>query len=41
MKDINENDFINAAIKSGLIDMSLGLSEKEQCKRMSKTNYKE
>jgi hypothetical protein len=41
MKDSNENDVINAAIKSGLIDMSLGLSEKEQCKRISKTNYKE
>jgi hypothetical protein len=41
MKDSNENNIINAANNSGLFDMSLGLSEKEQPKRMSKTNYNE
>jgi hypothetical protein len=42
MKDSNnKNNFTNAANKSGLFDMSLGLSEKEQRKRMSKTNYNE
>jgi hypothetical protein len=30
MKDSNENDIINAANNSGLFDMSLGLSDKEQ-----------
>jgi hypothetical protein len=35
MKDSNKNNIINAANNSGLFDMSLGLSEKEQCKRMS------
>jgi hypothetical protein len=41
MKDSNEKDIINAANNSGLFDMSLGLSEKEQRERMSKTNYNE
>jgi hypothetical protein len=41
MKDSDENNIINVANNSGLFDMSLGLSEKEQCKRMSKTNYNE
>jgi hypothetical protein len=39
MKDSNKNNIINVANNSGLFDMSLGLLEKEQCKRMSKTNY--
>ncbi len=39
MKDSYENNIINAANSSGLFDMSLGLLEKEQCKRMFKTNY--
>jgi hypothetical protein len=41
MKDSNKNNIINAANNSGLFDMSLGLSEKEQRKQMSKTNYNE
>jgi hypothetical protein len=41
MKDSNENNIINGANNSELFDMSLGLSEKEQRKRMSKTNYNE
>jgi hypothetical protein len=41
MKDSDENNIINAAKNSGLFDMSLGLSEKEHRKRMSKTNYSE
>jgi hypothetical protein len=31
MKDSNKNDIINVANNSGLFDMSIGLSEKEQC----------
>jgi hypothetical protein len=41
MKDSNKNNIINATNNSGLFDMSVGLSEKEQLKRMSKTNYNE
>ncbi len=39
MKDSNENNIINVANNSGLFDMSLGLSDKEQCNRMAKTSY--
>jgi hypothetical protein len=41
MKDSDENNIINMAHNSGLFDMSLGLSKKEQRKRMSTTNYNE
>jgi hypothetical protein len=39
MKVGNEEDIINAANNSGLFDMSLGLSDKEQCKRTAKMGY--
>ena len=39
MKDSEEDDIINAANKTGLFDMSLGLSDKEQCERMAKTGH--
>jgi hypothetical protein len=39
MKDRDEDDIINAANKTGLFDMSLGLSDKEQHERMAKTGY--
>ena len=41
MKDSDEDDIINAANKTGLFDMSLGLSEKEQRERMAKSGYNE
>jgi hypothetical protein len=41
MKDSNKNNVINVANNSGLFDMSLGLLEKDQCKRMYKTKYNE
>ncbi len=41
MKDSDEDDTINAANKTGLFDMSLGLSDKEQCERMAKSGYTE
>jgi hypothetical protein len=39
VKDSNENNIINAANNSGLFDMSLRLSDKEQRNRMAKTSY--
>ncbi len=39
VKDSNENDIINAANNSGLFDMLLGLSDKEQRDRMAKSSY--
>ncbi len=39
VKDSNKNNIINVAKNSGLFDMSLGLSDKEQCNRMAKTSY--
>jgi hypothetical protein len=39
VKDSNKNDIINVANNSGLFDMSLGLSDKEQRNRMVKTSY--
>jgi hypothetical protein len=41
MKDSNKNNIINVANNSGLFEMSLGLSEKEQRERMSEANYNE
>ena len=41
MKVGDEKDIINAANNSGLFDMSLGLSDKEQRKRMAKMGYNE
>ena len=41
MKDVDEDDIINAANKTGLFDMSLGLSDKEQQERMAKTGHNE
>jgi len=41
MKDSEEDDIINAANKSELFDMSLGLSDKEQRERMAKSGYNE
>ena len=41
MKDSDEDDIINAANKTGLYNMSLGLSEKEQRERMAKSGYNE
>jgi hypothetical protein len=41
MKENNEDDIINAANKTGLFDMSLGLSDKEQRERMAKTGHNE
>ena len=37
----DEDDIINAANKTGLFDMSLGLSDKEQRERMAKSGYNE
>ncbi len=39
MKDSEEDDIINTTNKTGLFDMSLGLSDKEQCERMAKTGH--
>jgi len=39
VKDSNENNIINTANNSGLFNMLLGLSDKEQCNRMAKTSY--
>jgi hypothetical protein len=41
IKDSDEDDIINAADKTGLFDMSLGLSDKEQCEQTAKTGYNE
>ena len=41
MKDSDEDDIINAATKTGLFNMSLGLSDKEQRERMAKSGYNE
>ena len=41
MKENEEDDIINAANKTGLLDMSLGLSDKEQRERMAKTGHNE
>ena len=41
MKESEEDNIINAANKTGLFDMSLGLSDKEQCEQMAKTGYNE
>jgi len=41
MKESDKDDIINAANKTGLFDMSLGLSDKEQRERMAKSGYKE
>jgi hypothetical protein len=41
MKESDEDDIINAANKTGLFDMSLGLSDKEQRERMAKSGYNE
>jgi hypothetical protein len=41
MKDTDEDKIINMAKNSGLFDMTLGLSNKEQCKqaaKLAKTN---
>ncbi len=40
MKDKEEEDIINAANNSGLFDMTLGLSDNDQCKRVAKCGYK-
>ena len=39
MKESEKDDIINAANKTGLFDMSLGLSDKEQRERMAKTGH--
>jgi hypothetical protein len=39
MKESEEDDIINAANKTGLFDMSLGLSDKEQREQMAKTRH--
>ncbi len=39
VKDSNEDDIINGANNSGLFDLLLGLSDKEQCDRIAKTSY--
>ena len=39
MKESEEDDIINGANKTGLFDMSLGLSDKEQRERMAKTGH--
>jgi hypothetical protein len=39
VKDSNKDDIINAANNSGLFDLSLGLSDKEQRNRIAKTSY--
>jgi len=41
MKESDEDDIINTANKTGLFDMSLGLSDKEQRERMAKSGYNE
>ena len=41
MKESDEDDIINAANKTRLFDMSLGLSDKEQRERMAKSGYNE
>jgi hypothetical protein len=41
MKDSDKDDIINTANKTGLFNMSLGLSDKEQHERMAKTGYNE
>jgi hypothetical protein len=41
MKDSDEDDIINAANKTGLFDMSLGLSDQEQREQMVKSGYNE
>jgi len=41
MKESDEDDIINAANKTGLFDMSLGLSDKEQRERMARSGYNE
>jgi hypothetical protein len=41
MKDSDKDDIINAANKTGLFNMSLGLSDKEQREQMAKTEYNE
>ena len=39
MKESEEDNIINVANKTGLFDMSLGLSDKGQCERMAKTGH--
>ena len=39
MKDSEEDNIINAASKTGLFDMSLELSDKEQHEQMAKTRH--
>jgi hypothetical protein len=39
VKDSDKDDIINAANNSGLFDLSLGLSDKEQRNRIAKTSY--
>ena len=41
MKESEEDNIINVANKTGLFDMSLGLSYKEQREQMTKTRYNE
>jgi hypothetical protein len=41
LKDNKEDDIVNAASKTGLFNMSLGLSNKEQRKRIAKIGYNE
>ena len=41
MKESDEDDIVNAANKTGLFDMSLGLSDKEQRERMAKSGFNE
>ena len=41
LRDNEEDDIINAASKTGLFDMSLGLSDKEQRERMARTGHNE
>jgi hypothetical protein len=41
IKDSDKNNIINAANNSGLFDMLLSLSDKEQRERTAKTNYNE
>ena len=41
MKEDDEDDIINAANKTGLFDMSLGLLDKEQRERIAKTGHNE
>jgi hypothetical protein len=41
LRDNEDDDIINAASKTGLFDMSLGLSDKEQRERMARTGHNE